>query len=52
MWTLTTALFQTHGNIPAARATLGILFAFYFFYDLAYTPMLIGESLFTSSGIQ
>jgi len=45
MWTLTTALYQTEQNVPAARATLGILFAFYFFYDLAYTPMLIAYTL-------
>jgi len=28
MWTLTTALFQTTGNVDAARATIGLLFVF------------------------
>jgi hypothetical protein len=42
MWTLTTALFQTQGNMAAAKATLAFLFVFYLFYDMAYTPMLIG----------
>lgn len=42
MWTLTTALFQRQEDGAAGKATMGILFVFYFFYDLAYTPMLIG----------
>lgn len=42
MWTLTTALFQTRHDVVAAKATMGILFAFYLFYDMAYTPMLVG----------
>ncbi|KAF8575963.1 general substrate transporter [Ramaria rubella] len=45
MWTLTTALFQTHGNVAAAKGTMGILFAFYLFYDMAYTPMLVAYTL-------
>lgn len=46
MWTLTTALFQTQHNVAAAKATMGILFAFYLFYDMAYTPMLVGNTTF------
>ena len=34
-------------NMAAAKATMRLLFAFYLFYDTAYTPMLIG--LFTVS---
>ncbi|GJJ08646.1 hypothetical protein Clacol_002865 [Clathrus columnatus] len=45
MWTLTTALFQTQHNVAAAKATMGILFAFYLFYDMAYTPMLVAYTL-------
>ena len=26
-------------------ATIGIIFAFYFFYDIAYTPMLVAYTL-------
>lgn len=45
MWTLTTALFQTRHDAAAAKATMGILFAFYLFYDMAYTPMLVAYTL-------
>jgi len=45
MWTLTTALFQTEGNVPAAKATTVIIFVFFMFYDIAYTPMLIAYTL-------
>jgi len=41
MWTLTTALFQTEGNTPAAKATIPLIFMFYLFYDIAYTPLLV-----------
>ncbi|KAH9850352.1 general substrate transporter [Lenzites betulinus] len=44
-WTLTTALFNTTGNTIAARATIPFIFIFYFFYDIAYTPMIVAYTL-------
>ncbi|KAI0367738.1 general substrate transporter [Pilatotrama ljubarskyi] len=45
VWTLTTALFNTMDNASAAKATIPFIFIFYFFYDIAYTPMLIAYTL-------
>lgn len=45
MWTLTTALFRTQGNTDAAKATIPLIFLFFFFYDIAYTPMLVAYTL-------
>ncbi|KZV90544.1 hypothetical protein EXIGLDRAFT_676929 [Exidia glandulosa HHB12029] len=45
MWTLTTALFQTLGNVVAAKATIPLIFAFFAAYDLAYTPLLVAYCL-------
>ncbi|KAH9944816.1 general substrate transporter [Amylocystis lapponica] len=45
VWTLANALFETTDNKAAARATIPFIFLFYFFYDLAYTPMLIAYTL-------
>lgn len=45
MWTLTTALFQTMGNVAAAKATIPLIFAFFAAYDLAYTPLLVAYCL-------
>lgn len=45
VWTLTTALFESLHNDGAAKATLPFVFLFYFFYDIAYTPMLIAYTL-------
>jgi MFS family permease len=44
-WTITTALFNELHNVTAARATIPLIFLFYFFYDLAYTPMLVAYAL-------
>ncbi|KAJ3507015.1 hypothetical protein NLJ89_g6538 [Agrocybe chaxingu] len=44
-WTITTALYKNLNNAAAARATVPLIFLFYFFYDLAYTPMLIAYAL-------
>ncbi|KIJ62813.1 hypothetical protein HYDPIDRAFT_93346 [Hydnomerulius pinastri MD-312] len=45
MWTLTTALFNQSGNVAAAKATVPLIFIYYFFYDFAYTPMLVSYTL-------
>ncbi|KAF8910671.1 hypothetical protein CPB84DRAFT_1764320 [Gymnopilus junonius] len=44
-WTVTTALYNTIHNAAAARATIPMIFLFYFFYDLAYTPLLVAYTL-------
>ncbi|KAG1744002.1 uncharacterized protein EDB91DRAFT_1124164 [Suillus paluster] len=41
MWTVTTALFSQGGHVAAARATVPLIFIYYFFYDFAYTSMLV-----------
>ncbi|KAF9457782.1 general substrate transporter [Collybia nuda] len=44
-WTITTALYVNFDNTAAARATIPLIFIFYFFYDIAYTPLLVAYSL-------
>ncbi|KAF8968145.1 general substrate transporter [Flammula alnicola] len=44
-WTITNALYNAMGNVSAAKATIPLIFLFYFFYDLAYTPILIAYAL-------
>ncbi|KAF8071939.1 hypothetical protein FPV67DRAFT_908434 [Lyophyllum atratum] len=44
-WTVTNALYINFGNIAAAKATIPLIFIFYFFYDIAYTPMLVAYTL-------
>lgn len=44
-WTTTTALYQRNGDFSSARATIPLIFIFFFFYDLAYTPMLVAYTL-------
>ncbi|KAF8968146.1 general substrate transporter [Flammula alnicola] len=44
-WTITTALYNTMHNVPAAKATIPLIFLFFFFYDLAYTPMIVAYTL-------
>lgn len=41
MWTVTTALFCESGDVAAGRATVPLIFIYFFFYDLAYTSMLV-----------
>ncbi|KAF8183951.1 hypothetical protein BJ912DRAFT_539565 [Pholiota molesta] len=45
VWTVTTALYNTKHNVAAAKATIPLIFLFFFFYDLAYTPLIIAYSL-------
>lgn len=44
-WTISAALYNTMKNAAAARATVPLIFLFYFFYDIAYTPMLVAYTL-------
>ncbi|KZP23825.1 general substrate transporter [Athelia psychrophila] len=39
-WTLTTALFSALNNTTAAKATVPIIFIYYAFYDICYSPLL------------
>lgn len=32
-------------NVAAAKATIPLIFMFFFFFDIAYTPILIAYSL-------
>ncbi|KAJ6576457.1 general substrate transporter [Mycena vulgaris] len=45
VWTTSEAIFNTLHKTAAAKATIPIIFIFYFFYDLAYTPMLVAYTL-------
>ncbi|KZP23824.1 general substrate transporter [Athelia psychrophila] len=45
MWTLTTALFSARNNDAAAKATVPIMFIYFAFYDICYTPLLISYTL-------
>ncbi|KAH9481375.1 Lactose permease [Psilocybe cubensis] len=45
IWTVTNALYNTVGDVNAAKATIPLIFVFFFFYDLAYTPMLVAYTL-------
>ncbi|KAJ7931532.1 general substrate transporter [Mycena leptocephala] len=44
-WSTSEAIFNTMHKTAAAKATIPIIFIFYFFYDLAYTPMLVAYTL-------
>ncbi|KAG2074267.1 general substrate transporter [Suillus decipiens] len=45
MWTLTTALFNETKSTIAMKATIPLIFVFFFFYDFAYTPMIVSYTL-------
>ncbi|RXW25548.1 hypothetical protein EST38_g311 [Candolleomyces aberdarensis] len=45
VWTITTALYNTRNNVAAAKATIPLIFIFYLFYDIAYTPLIVTYSL-------
>ncbi|KAH6913115.1 hexose transporter [Coprinopsis sp. MPI-PUGE-AT-0042] len=44
-WTISAALYNEKHIVDAAKATVPMIFLFYFFYDLAYTPLLVSYSL-------
>ncbi|SJL09794.1 related to transporter (major facilitator superfamily) [Armillaria ostoyae] len=44
-WTITEALFNEFKKASAAKATIPLIFLFYFFYGIAYTPMLVAYTL-------
>lgn len=45
LWTITEALFNALHKTAAAKATIPLIFLFYLFYDIAYTPMLVAYTL-------
>ncbi|KAJ7707692.1 general substrate transporter [Mycena rosella] len=45
LWSISEAIFNSLHKTAAAKATIPIIFCFYFFYDLAYTPMLVAYTL-------
>ncbi|KAG6873928.1 hypothetical protein C0995_008967 [Termitomyces sp. Mi166 len=44
-WTVSNALYINYDNTAAAKATIPLIFIFYFFYDIAYTPMVVAYTL-------
>ncbi|KAG6877798.1 hypothetical protein C0993_003772 [Termitomyces sp. T159_Od127] len=44
-WTVSNALYINYGNTAAAKATIPLIFIFYLFYDIAYTPMVVAYTL-------
>ncbi|KAJ3758334.1 hypothetical protein EV360DRAFT_44166 [Lentinula raphanica] len=45
LWTVTEALFNALHKATAAKATIPLIFIYYLFYDIAYTPMLVAYTL-------
>jgi hypothetical protein len=45
MWMITTALFDETKSAVAVKATVPLIFMFFFFYDFAYTPMIVSYTL-------
>lgn len=44
-WTLTTALWTTQENRPAASATIAFMPIYFLAYSIAYTPMLVSYTV-------
>lgn len=42
IWTACSAVFDKTGSVAAGRAVVGFIFIFFFHYDIAYTPLLMG----------
>jgi MFS family permease len=45
MWTLTAALFDVLHKTAAAKATVPLIFVYYWFYDICFTPLLVAYTL-------
>lgn len=43
--TLTNALYSTTNDVVAAKATIPLIFLFFFFYNMAYSPVIIAYAL-------
>ncbi|KAG6842308.1 hypothetical protein C0991_010596 [Blastosporella zonata] len=44
-WTIANALYVNFDNKAAAKATIPLIFIYYFFYDIAYSPILVSYTL-------
>lgn len=42
IWTACSAVFDNTGSKAAGRCVVGFIFIFFFHYDIAYTPLLLG----------
>lgn len=42
IWTICSAIFEQTQSIAAGRTVVGFIFIFFFHYDIAYTPLLLG----------
>lgn len=42
IWTIFSAIFEQTQSIAAGRTVVGFIFIFFFHYDIAYTPLLLG----------
>ncbi|KAB5596153.1 Lactose permease [Ceratobasidium theobromae] len=45
IWTITAALYQLLGNTAAANANIALIFIFFSFYDIAYSPLLVAYTI-------
>jgi len=45
MWTLTVGLFSTLHNTAAAKATVPLIFVYYWCYDICFTPLIVSYTL-------
>jgi len=45
LWTISEALFNTLHKTAAAQATIPLMFIYFLFYDIAYTPMVVAYTL-------
>ncbi|CAE6478061.1 unnamed protein product [Rhizoctonia solani] len=45
VWTITAALYQILGNTAAANANIALIFIFFSFYDIAYSPLLVAYTI-------
>lgn len=42
IWTICSAIFEQSGSVAAGRTVVGFIFIFFFHYDMAFTPLLLG----------
>ncbi|KAG8974115.1 hypothetical protein FRC05_007863 [Tulasnella sp. 425] len=45
LWTMTSALWEETQNKMAANATIAMIFIYYGFYDIAYSPLLVAYTV-------
>lgn len=42
VWTICSAIFERTSSVSAGRTVVGFIFIFFFHYDIAYTPLIVG----------